>query len=200
MTHICSEKQKTWELPFMKTTLACFPHFVSFPVSHMSTLSPHISFRLHFNSSVTWNAGCKHECLHTDWDAAAVSISDRLFAVDSISSLCKKGPLAIAMSQGVKPSWMEAARPRSSPHTEGRGANERWYRLICWKRTIFGSVACDCHIAPVMSRFRTVHKGFAGLSWCPVTRLLLFYSWNSIRVTPVSKTSLANRVYNWLNG
>lgn len=37
----------------MKTTRACFPHFVLFSVSHMSTLSPHISFRLHFNSSVT---------------------------------------------------------------------------------------------------------------------------------------------------
>lgn len=74
---------------------------------------------------------------------------------------------------GVKPSWMEAARPRSSLHTEGRVAGElflfleRWYWIICWKRTIFGSVACDCHVAHVMSRFRPVHKGFTGLSLCP---------------------------------
>lgn len=44
--------------------------------------------------------------------------------IASISSLCKKEPLATAMSQGVKPSWMEAARLRSSLHTEGRGADE----------------------------------------------------------------------------
>lgn len=106
--------------------------------------SPHISFPFHFNSSVTWNTGRKHECLHTwfDWDAAAVaSVSDR---PPTLSRLYARTNLRLSM-------WVTGwrrTRPCSSPVVK------HWYRIICWKHIFSGSVAWVRHVAHVMSHVR----------------------------------------------